>query len=334
MGKLSLEKERQRKELEERKRPWAQKYLPQVASLGVAALAVGGFFTNKYLDEKREARELRETYGEIWDYRDELAQKMIGEPIDGKRDFEYFLPKLSRDGEKFNVKVYMGAPPSGTIMNLSPMPADFRKHALQGLEKWNEFFEFSITEDFAQADIKILAENEMFKKFPIAGRALVTNKWIKNSGWSHFAQDEKLLEGTIIYNSVDTDRIRSNPAYFRATIAHEFGHFMGLNHPDVVYFFNIKETSGIKDPTGMDGYLIGEILEKQNALYPQLQQISIMAGSGGYNDLELEIGDLDRRGMGQVLKLYADKYMPNEKIPSKWEELIDETAEKNSGFTR
>jgi hypothetical protein len=224
------------------------------------------------------------------------------------RDYESFLPNLKRTDAKFDIKVYVGAPPSETMLNLFELPEDVKKSAINGLEKWNRYFNFTLTEDISEADIKIFAESGVLIVLKQNGRALMPGHWKTHELWSEYAQDEESLGYTILLNQSYISKAKSNPSYAKFVIAHEFGHFIGLEHPDAAFYFSIKKVGGISDPSKYDHELIGRLLNEQAQLYPQFENLSIMLANGAFAMGERYLGDLDYRATEIILGLYNEKY--------------------------
>ncbi len=301
MGK---DKNKQKTNVEAAKPWYRSQYLAPFALL--AAFAVGAFTWALKERAKNTIAAEHARYGNLWEYKDQLPISMIEKKGD-KYLFEEFLPKLKMVEGKFDVNVYIGNPPADTALKLTAVPADLIPYIKDGLNKWNQYFNFKYVDKIENADVKIFGEGAVLKLLEQNGRALTPDLW-GHELWQRFSRDKGVMGYTILLNSNYIDNGRKNPEFFRFVTGHEFGHFLGLRHPDTVLYFDIKKVRGISNPLGQDGKLIGQILAEQAVMYPNFPNFTIMSADGSLQVGKRDLGEFDKKAMDIVLKLFHEKY--------------------------
>lgn len=307
-----------KKQEAELNKSWHKKHAPLLITAGAVALGWVGLVKRQESiasqEHEKQVSVERKKYGNLYDYRDQISHAMIAPEENGRRDYEDFLPKLARDNNKFEVKVYLGAPPTGTKLPLHELPENLKKSAMKGLQKWNSYFTFRETKNIAEADVKIFSESEALALMNQNGRALMPNQWMNHELWRQYAQDANILGHVIILNHNYIGKALSNPNFPQFVVAHEFGHFISLQHPDTEFYFGIKNVNGITDPTKVNGSIIGKILTEQALLHPTFPKLSIMLADGSLDVGERELGDLDQRAIKILFDLYKQKYPHSDKL--------------------
>ncbi len=306
-------------------KPWWQKYWKAITAVALAVTGIPAFIhVNNVLEKRREVAVEKEKYGGLWEYKDQIPPLMIKKNLDGQYSFKDFLLKLKRENGKFLVHTYIGEPPisEGIQLKLASIPADLVEKVKMGLEKWNYRFKFIYVDNPQDADLTVYAEYNVMVQIGSEARAIGPDNW-RHQGWKMHAQDAKLTgDISILVNGTSFNSYRLNSEFLPNFIGHEFGHHVGLNHPEVEFYFRfIAKTQnnlyGRPMNSAADAEKVSAELAKINTTYPEFSKLSIMTGWSRSNDPKQEVGEFDQAAFEIIFKLLQQEYGPDYQPPEK-----------------
>ncbi len=314
MGQKKDNQERQKREA---KKSLLQRYWKIAATL----LGIGGFIgINNYKilpketptsqqetsEEDRNLAEEQARYGNLFPYKDTIPQLMVGKKMNGKDYlFEDFLPNLTQENNKFLVHVYIGEPPvrNGKQIKLEPVPGDLIEKVKSGLEKWNEYFTFTYVSDSKKADLNIYYESNVLEQAGLCARAVCPDGW-NAAGWKNFSSDARIVGMAILLNGPATQKERVNQNRTLSNdVGHEFGHQLGLQHPEIEFYYKI-----ILDKNTVDKKEVSKYISKIEKDYPEFKKLTIMTLDASPYAVDQKLGEFDKKAIEITFKLLKQKY--------------------------
>jgi hypothetical protein len=257
-------------------------------------------------------------YGSLYPYKDTIPKLMLAEREAGKiYRFEDFLPGLKQVNNRFQVNVYIGKPPvvNGAQVRLEEVPGDLKDKVKLGFEKWSDYCSFTYVNDPGKADLNVYVESRILPAIGIGARAIMPDNW-KRPGWASHPEDSAIVGKAILIGAQNIQADKAGPDLLSNNIGHEFGHQLGLDHPDVEFYYKIILGRKHEELTGKDAGSAAAILRKIDNTYPEFEKLSIMNAVTTDKAPAQNVGALDKKAMEIILRLFREKYGPHTGISS------------------